>query len=111
MKIKIIIPFLALALAAGCITKASKINAVQIGMSKDQVLNIMGNPSSITADTNSVYLNYALAEGVSWGSGSLAVATPYAIELVNDKVVFYGRVGVPNASSPSTTGETPLVIH
>jgi hypothetical protein len=88
---------LALALfAAGCLEPASKINGVAIGMTKDQVISVMGSPASITADTNAVYLNYALEENPP-KLGVPAVATPYAIRLVNGKVDSYGRAGAPNA--------------
>ncbi len=96
MKTKLAIIGLAALLAAGCLTPASKINAVSLGMSKDDVLKIMGIPGSITADTNSVYLNYSLAEGFTSASSP---TTPYVIKLVNDKVVFYGREGYPNSPS------------
>jgi hypothetical protein len=104
MKIKLAIIGLAALLAAGCLEPASKINAIQLGMNKEQVLKIMGTPGSITADTNSVYLNYSLAEGFTSASSP---TTPYVIKLVNDKVVFYGREGYPN--SPSSV-PVPVIV-
>ncbi len=71
----------------GCTTFASKINAVRIGMSKAEVLAVMGPPSSITADTTAEYLNYSLLEKYT----AIAHYTPYEIKLVNGKVVSYGR--------------------
>ena len=47
----------------GCLTPASKINAVHLGMTKAEVLAVMGPPTSITADEHAEYLNYSLAEG------------------------------------------------
>jgi hypothetical protein len=106
MKIKILIIGLAALLTAGCLTSASKINAVQIGMTKEQVLKIMGPPASITADTNAVYLNYALSEnGPQFGVPY--VATPYEIKLVNGKVESYGRAGAPNSPNPVTM---PVIV-
>ena len=89
MKTKLAIIGMAALLAAGCLTKASKINAVRLGMNREQVLAIMGEPASTTADPSAEYLNYGLAEGFT--GGAAAVATPYTIKLVGGKVVFYGR--------------------
>lgn len=100
MKTKILIIGLAALLTAGCLTSASKINAVQIGMTKEQVLKIMGQPASITADTNAVYLNYVLKDAPAT-FGVQAVVSPYEIKLVDDKVVFYGRAGYPNSPNPA----------
>lgn len=63
-------------------------------MTKDQVLKVMGEPASITADTNLVCLNYALQERL----GDLT--TPYEIKLIDGKVVSYGRAGTSNARQP-----------
>jgi len=43
----------------GCLTPASKINAVHLGMTKAEVLAVMGTPSSVTADEHAEYLNIA----------------------------------------------------
>jgi len=75
-------------------------------MTKDQVLKVMGPAASITADTNAVYLNYALAE-VGPTFGTPAVATPYEIKLVDGKVVSYGRAGYPNSPQPAPV---PVIV-
>ena len=98
MNSKIIIIGLAAVLLAGCMTPASKINGVALGMTKEQVNKIMGPPASITADREAEYLNYALAEFETWGAA--ATTTPYEIKLVNGKVESYGRAGAPNSQHP-----------
>jgi hypothetical protein len=106
MKTTILIIGLAALLAAGCLERASKINGVSLGMTKEQVLKVMGPPASMTADTNAVYLNYALAEsGPTFGTP--AVATPYEIKLVDGKVVSYGRAGAPN---PPRSAPVPVIV-
>ena len=57
MKTKLAIIVISALLAAGCLTKASKINGVRLGMNKAQVLAVMGEPASTTADTSAEYLN------------------------------------------------------
>ena len=80
-------------------------------MSKAEVLKIMGKPASITADKDAEYLNYALAEGMTWGSGSLAVATPYEIKIKDGKVESYGRAGFPNSPQPVPMPVVTPVVH
>ena len=110
MKTKLAIMGLAALLAAGCLTTASKINDISIGMTKEQVLKVMGQPASITADTNAVYLNYALSEnGPQFGVPY--VATPYAIKLVNGKVESYGRAGAPNSPNPVPMPVIMPMVH
>jgi hypothetical protein len=74
---------------SGCLSSASDINAVHLGMTKAEVIAVMGQPASVTADQSGEYLNYGLAEG--WRMGNAATTTPYEIRLVNGKVVSYGR--------------------
>lgn len=97
MKIKILVIGLASLLAAGCLTSASKINGVSIGMTKAQVLKVMGTPVSVIADTNSECLNYNLAEVPTAFD---MPGTPYEIRLIDGKVVSYGRAGSNPASRP-----------
>ena len=97
MKSKILIIGLAAMLTAGCLTSASKINGVSIGMNKADVLKIMGTPVSVIADTNSECLNYNLAEVPTAFD---MPGTPYEIKLVDGKVVSYGRAGSSPTSRP-----------
>ena len=75
----------------GCETPASRINGVSIGMTKAQVLAVMGPPDSITADRTAQYLNYSLAERAGRGAYFTSTETPYQVRLVNGKVESYGR--------------------
>jgi len=99
MKTKLAVIGMVALLATGCLTKASRINSVSLGMNKAQVLAVMGEPAS---DASAEYLNYGLAEGFT--GGAAAVATPYTIKLVDGKVVFYGREpSVGYTPSPATS--------
>lgn len=95
-------------LLTGCATPASKINGVQLGMSKADVIKIMGQPSSITADQEAEYLNYALTETPALFS-SAYVATPYAVKLQGGKVVAYGRSGGPSGGTQPVV--MPVVVR
>ena len=95
MKFNILTILLAL-FFIGCQTPASKINGVRLGMSRADVLAVMGTPFSITNDPTAEYLNYSLAEG---STSIQAPSTPYEIKIVNGKVVSYGRAGAPTAGT------------
>jgi hypothetical protein len=77
----------ALALAvlalAGC---ASQTNQLQLGMSRAQVVEAMGSPSSTSEMGNTVYLKYRLHS--DW-----IFSERYYVRLVDGKVDAYGRVG------------------
>lgn len=78
--------------AGGCVTSATKLGEVQLGMSKLQVVAILGEPASVSASPDGELLRYQLR-----GSGPLLsrpdgrVATGYTVQLQNGKVVAYGR--------------------
>src|SRR5256885_14119116 len=88
---------------SGCWTPASRMNDVRLGMSRAEVVAIMGQPSSTTADTSAEYLNYSLPEAYSYAG----TRTPYEVKLVNGKVVSYGRAGVSRAEARRQTTPTP----
>jgi hypothetical protein len=86
MPVKIIGLFtVLLMLVSGC-ASSNKINAVDIGMSEDEVIAAMGEPDSTSAVENSVFLRYKL-----WAGGPFL--DDYFVELKDGKVSAYGRVG------------------
>jgi hypothetical protein len=100
MKTSGLIILLSLAVLSGCVAPAAKINNVSIGMTKAEVLKVMGSPTSITADRNAEYLNYSLGED----PGTPGIGTPYEIKLVNGKVESFGR------SSQAPAKRKPVVV-
>ena len=74
----------------GCAT-AHKINSVQLGMTKDEVIATIGKPTSISAKDGTEYLNYRFSE--TDDHAFYGVTTPYFVRLVNGKVDSYGRTG------------------
>ena len=80
----------AIMLMIGCAT-AHKINSVSLGMSKQEVVTVLGPPVSTSAKEGVEYLNYRFSEtdrdaGRGW-------ASPYFVRIVNGKVESYGRLG------------------
>lgn len=88
-------------LLTGCVT-AKKINNIEIGMSRESVIKILGNPINTTADRESIYLNYGLTESPG------GPPTPYQIRIVNGKVDSYGRAGAPQQQQQMHS--TPILI-
>ena len=73
----------------GCAT-AHKTNRINVGMSKQEAINIMGKPVSVSAKEGVEYLNYQLAETASddWNG----IYTPYFVRIIDGKVDSYGKV-------------------
>lgn len=74
-----------------CAAPSSNINRISLGMTKQQVIEVMGDPSSISAAKGNEYLNYALAETSHDVMHNRT--TPYFIRLIDGKVDAYGRHG------------------
>ncbi|MFZ1548827.1 MAG: SHOCT domain-containing protein [Candidatus Nitrotoga sp.] len=79
-----------LASLAGCAT-SGKINGLQIGMTKEQVIAAMGNPVSVSAKDGTEYLNYKLSE--TDDDAFRGWTSPYYVRLIKGKVDSYGRTG------------------
>jgi Short C-terminal domain/SmpA / OmlA family len=76
---------LCVALLAGCVT-ADRLNDVRIGMTKAQVIALLGTPDSTSAQANIEYLTYYLATDTTYGRD-----VPYMVRLVDGKVESFGR--------------------
>jgi hypothetical protein len=76
---------LAVLLLMGC-ASASKMNSVQLGMTKDQVIGAIGSPSSTSEMDNTQYLKYQLCS--DW-----IFTDRYYVRLTDGKVDAFGRVG------------------
>jgi outer membrane protein assembly factor BamE (lipoprotein component of BamABCDE complex) len=77
-------------LLGGCAT-AHKISSVQLGMTKEEVIGVMGKPTSVSAQGGAEYLNYVLSE--TNDDAFRGWTKPYYVRLVNGKVESYGRTG------------------
>lgn len=74
----------------GCAT-AQKMNQIRVGMSKSQVIAIIGPPVSVSAKDGIEYLNYKLSE--TGDDAFLGLGTPYYVRIVNGRVDAFGRHG------------------
>jgi len=78
-------------LLAGCAT-TDRINRVNIGMTKEQVIAVMGQPSSTTANTEVEYLVYRLQVALIVQADEKPFEQ-YYVRLRAGRVDSYGRVG------------------
>lgn len=77
-------------LFAGCApTNFDKLNRVSIGMTKQEVIRVAGNPDSISANKERVFLIYHLREELRL----VAPRVPYFVLLEGGQVTEYGKVG------------------
>ena len=73
------------ALLTGCAT-ADKLNQIHVGMPKDQVISILGQPDSTSATANMEYFTYYLSNDSGYGRDQ-----PYMVRFVDNKVESFGR--------------------
>jgi hypothetical protein len=70
----------------GCAGSANKLDSIQLGMTRDQVIQVMGKPDHVSARENVVFLNYKLR------SQSI-FADEYFVRITEGKVDLFGRRG------------------
>ena len=70
---------------------STQMNSLRVGMTKDEVIKVMGEPLSTSAKESLEYLNYALTETNQqlWGGQT----TSYFVAFKNGKVIGFGRTG------------------
>jgi len=97
-----------LALLAGCAT-ADKLNDVRIGMTKTQVLALLGPADSTSAQANIEYMTYYLSTDATNRDRA------YSVRLVDGKVESFGRFlqlfdiyNRPVGGAPQTMGMAPM---
>ena len=91
--------FVFAAILLGCAT-SSIINSVELGMTKSEVVAVMGDPVSVSAKGATEYLNYALSE--TSDDAYYGFTTPYYVRLVNGRVDAYWRSGDFDSTQPTT---------
>jgi hypothetical protein len=116
------------ALLTGCATSSETLNQIHIGMTKAQVISILGTPDSTSAQANMEYFTYYLTTN----TGSYYRDQPYMIRFVDEKVESFGRflqlydaynrpaVGTAQAGMPAPMGAVgpyplgttaPVIVH
>jgi hypothetical protein len=85
-----IIPALCLALLIGCAT-APKMNRLSLGMTKEEVISVMGKPASTSSAGESVeLLHYHLSP--TGGPILHLITEEYFVKMLSGKVVAYGTM-------------------
>lgn len=83
---RILLPLAAaVAIVSGCASSAD-LNRIHIGMSKAEVISVLGNPDSTSAQANVEYLTYYLENNDGYGRDQ-----PYLVRLVSGTVESFGR--------------------
>jgi hypothetical protein len=80
----------ALALLVGCAT-ADKMNRLSVGMTKGEVISVMGAPDTTGAQGDREYLVYRLSDTKL--ESLVGFTEPYIVELKEGKVSVFGRRG------------------
>jgi len=88
---RIIIIFIAVFFLFGCAGSSKKMNLLKLGMTRQEVIDAIGEPASTSAKRNTVYLNYHLSSGGFYGDA-------YYVRLQDGKVDAYGKAGDFNLS-------------
>jgi hypothetical protein len=98
MKLMIIVGFM---LIAGCASAPEKkMNYLKVGMSKAEVINVMGEPDATKARENLENLVY-INEGTIWTWGVPEPRQEYWIILRNGTLVEFGRAEDIGTSTPT----------
>lgn len=95
---KYLIPLIFFAGSTGCAT-STKINDVQLGMTKAEVISIMGEPNSVSAQGGAEYLNYSLIDNLYTMGNTYQ---PYYVRLIDGKVESFGKTGDFDSTKPET---------
>ncbi len=97
----------------GCTTipyTAHKMNMIKLGMSKQQVIEILGEPVSTSAKDNITYIRYFLHDKIE-GVPREQEYSYYFVRLVDGKVESFGRTGdFDSAKVPETKRTIDLNI-
>ena len=87
-----LIPLLAL-LLVGCTTSSDAMTELSMGMSKSEVIKLLGKPDSVSATSGTEYLTYTLRTETSFTRNTWGYQGHYFVRLVNGRVDSYGKVG------------------
>jgi len=83
--IRLVFALVVLNLIAGCTSSTTKL---RIGMTKDEVIAVMGQPNSVAAQGKNEDLNYSVKDDS--GGGYFQIDRPYYVRLVDGRVESYG---------------------
>ena len=85
-------------LLSGCAAKAGRTSGVNYGMSKQEVVAVMGAPVSVSTHGSSQYLNYSVCDTDNQTMNG--IMRPYVVRLIDGRVESYWTSG--DVGSPQT---------
>jgi outer membrane protein assembly factor BamE (lipoprotein component of BamABCDE complex) len=101
---KIIIAAILSGILCGCVTTASRMDGLNVGMTKKEVIHIMGKPSSVAAQGNGVeFFRYELPSTVA--QVEYHITQEYYVKFEDGLVDSYGRMGDFNSTKNPTVNE------
>ena len=83
---RILVILLSVVFLIGCAGSAKKMNQLNLGMTKQEVIEAIGEPTSTSAKRNAEYLNYHLSTGGFY-------TNTYYVRLLDGKVDAFGQAG------------------
>ena len=96
-------------LLSGCFAKAGRTSGVNYGMSKQEVIAVMGAPVSASTHGSSQYLNYSVCETENQTLNG--VMRPYVVRLIDGRVESYGTTGdVGSRQTPMGRQESDQIV-
>lgn len=108
-KLYLLFLFLGVVLLTGCAT-AHKMNNINLGMTKQEVVKKLGRPISTSAQHGVEYLNYRFSE--TDDDDFYGRCKPYYVRLVGGEVESYGRLGdFDSTKTPATKSTVDLNIN
>jgi outer membrane protein assembly factor BamE (lipoprotein component of BamABCDE complex) len=81
------------ALVAGCTTSSETMAELSVGMTKSEVIKLMGKPDSVSAQNGVEYLTYTLRTETSFTKNTWGYQGQYFVRVINGRVDSYGKVG------------------
>ena len=85
---RVVLIVIAVFVLTACASSSKKTNQLHLGMTTQQVIEVMGLPDSTSARDDIVFLKYSLS-----GYGLQLFSNDYYVRLTNGTVDAYGRVG------------------
>jgi outer membrane protein assembly factor BamE (lipoprotein component of BamABCDE complex) len=90
----LLLPVLATCALSGCAVlgtpNANKMDRLNVGMSREDVVKVLGRPASKGADASTETLYYRFSETRSEAANG--IATPFFVKMVEGKVSAFGRI-------------------
>ncbi len=112
MKTLLVFAVISMSTLAGCSATPERMVALEMGMSRAQVIKVMGAPISVSSIDDRDYLNYNLCVSGCTATPLLKRLRPFYVRLVNGKVDSFGEKGdFDSTKTPTTRVEIDKTIR